>query len=160
MYCHAICTAEWFWVNQAVCDTKATRQASNNHLHRQCSFFLPEGVTGISSYRFEYYLHLIKIPSHLNHESIYTTVSSWIGILTLQLMSLPTQLAFLNRCARSTFFFPSVIQAHLGASYPSMPRVLKLSSKVVQKSYVCMWPVAITLNYSVKDIRHDIRQII
>ena len=45
----------------------ATRQASNNRLHRvQCSSFPPEGVTGISGYRFEYYLHLIKIPSHLN----------------------------------------------------------------------------------------------
>ena len=35
-----------------------------------CSF-PPEGVTGTSGYRFEYNLHLIKIPSHLNRESIY-----------------------------------------------------------------------------------------
>ena len=53
--------------------SKATRQASNNRLHRvQCSSFPPEGVTGTSGYRFEYNLHLIKIPSHLNRESIYT----------------------------------------------------------------------------------------
>ena len=33
--------------------SKATRQASNNHLHRvQCSSFPPEGVTGTSGYRF------------------------------------------------------------------------------------------------------------
>ena len=32
----------------------------------QCGSFLPEGVTGTSGYRFEYYLHFIKIPSHLN----------------------------------------------------------------------------------------------
>ena len=47
--------------------SKATRQASNNHLHRlQCSSFPPEGVTGTSGYRFEYYLHLIKF----HHTSI------------------------------------------------------------------------------------------
>ena len=36
-----------------------------------CSF-PPEGVTGTSGYRFEYNLHLIKIPSHLDRESIYS----------------------------------------------------------------------------------------
>ena len=36
----------------------------------------------------------------------------------------------------------------------------KLADKVVQKSYICMWPVAIALNYSVKDIWNDVRQII
>ena len=38
----------------------------------QCSSFPPEGATGTSGYRFEYYLHLIKFPSQLNRESIYT----------------------------------------------------------------------------------------
>ena len=33
--------------------------------------FPPRGVTGTSGYCFEYNLHLIKIPSHLNRESIY-----------------------------------------------------------------------------------------
>ena len=33
--------------------------------------FPPRGVTGTSGYRFEYDLHLIKIPSHLDRESIY-----------------------------------------------------------------------------------------
>ena len=37
----------------------------------ECStvFFPPEGVAGTSCYRFEYNLHLIKIPSHVNRES-------------------------------------------------------------------------------------------
>ena len=49
----------------------ATRPPSNNHLHRvQCSSFPPEGVPGTSVYHLKYYLHLIKIPSHLNRESI------------------------------------------------------------------------------------------
>ena len=30
-------------------------------------------MTGNSGYRFEYYLHLIKIPSHVDRESIYTS---------------------------------------------------------------------------------------
>ena len=38
----------------------------------QYSSFPPEGVTGTSCYRFEYNLHLIKIPSHVSRESIYT----------------------------------------------------------------------------------------
>ena len=42
----------------------------------QCSSFPPEGVTGTSGYHFEYNLHLIKIPSHLNRESIY---NQWNG---------------------------------------------------------------------------------
>ena len=33
---------------------------------------------GTSGYRFEYYLHLIKIPSHLNRESIYMTVLQYV----------------------------------------------------------------------------------
>ena len=33
--------------------------------------FPPRGVTGTSCYCFEYNLHLIKISSHLNRESIY-----------------------------------------------------------------------------------------
>ena len=35
-------------------------------------YFPPRGVTGTSCYCFEYDLHLIKIPSHSNRESIYT----------------------------------------------------------------------------------------
>ena len=55
--------------------SKATRPASNNCLHRvQYSSFPPEGVTGTSCYRFEYNLHLVKIPSHLNLESMYRFV--------------------------------------------------------------------------------------
>ena len=38
----------------------------------QYSSFPPEGVTGTAGYRFEYNLPLIKIPSHLNRESMYT----------------------------------------------------------------------------------------
>ena len=41
------------------------------HSAVQCSSFPPEGVTGTSGYRFEYNLHLIKIPSQINRESIY-----------------------------------------------------------------------------------------
>ena len=52
-----------------------------------------------------------------------------------------------------------IFQAHLGASYQSMPKA-KLAVEVVQKSYVRMQPTAIALNYSVKDIRHNIQQII
>ena len=33
--------------------------------------FPPRGVTVTSGYHFEYDLHLIKIPSHLDRESIY-----------------------------------------------------------------------------------------
>ena len=46
---------------------------------RTLSYFrldtLPRGVTGTSCYCFEYNLHLIKIPSHLNRESIY--IANW-----------------------------------------------------------------------------------
>ena len=87
-----------------------------------------------------------------------------VYILTLQPMSLPTQLAFLNRCARSACFFLGVIhkifQAHLGASYPSMPRLSWLLKLYGNLTCVRMRPAAIALNYSVKDIRHDVRQII
>ena len=38
--------------------------------------FPPRGVTGTSCYCFEYNLHLIKIPSHLYRESIYSTSPS------------------------------------------------------------------------------------
>ena len=72
--------------------------------------------------------HAIAIKQNLCYllrsACLYTTVNSWIGILTLQLMLLPTQLAFLNRCAGSTCFFLGVIhkifQVHLGASYPRL----------------------------------------
>ena len=40
--------------------------------YRAALSFPPRGVTGTSCYCFEYNLHLIKIPSHLNRESIYT----------------------------------------------------------------------------------------
>ena len=60
---------------------------------------------------------------------LYTTVNSWIGILTLKLMLLPTQLTFLNRCPGSTCFFLGVIhkifQVHLGASYPRLSWLVK-----------------------------------
>ena len=36
--------------------------------------FPPGGATRTSGYRFEYNLHLNKIPSHVNHESIYSLV--------------------------------------------------------------------------------------
>ena len=50
--------------------SKTTRPASNNRLHRvQYSSFPPEGVTGTSGYRFEYHLHLIKIPTHVDREA-------------------------------------------------------------------------------------------
>ena len=83
-------------------------------------------------------------------------------LLTLQLMSLPTQLAFLNSCARSACFF----------FWVSFTRSFKLTLELATQAchwlvklygnltYVRMWPVAIALNYSVKDIRHDVRQII
>ena len=76
----------------------------------------------------------------------------------VQLMSLPTQLLFLNRCARSACFFLGVIhkifQANLGTSYPSMPRL----SKVVRKYYLRLHAAR---GYRVKlHIQHDVRQII
>ena len=42
--------------------------------------FPPRGVTGTSCYCFEYNLHLIKIPSHLNRESIYRELgpNTWL----------------------------------------------------------------------------------
>ena len=49
---------------------------------------------------------------------------------------------------------------HLGASYPSMPRLSWLVKLYGNLTYVCMRPVAIALNYSVKDIWQDVRQII
>ena len=81
-------------------------------------------------------------------------------------MSLPTKLAFLIGAHDPPvfFFFLGVIhkifQAHLGASYPSMPRLSWLVKLYGNLTYVRMWPAAIALNYSVKDIRHDVRQII
>ena len=113
--------------------------------------------------------HAIAIKQNLccllHSACLYTTVSSWTGILMLQLMSLPTQLAFLNRCAWSAcFFFLGVIhkisQAHVGASYPSMPRLSWLVKLYGNLTYVNMRPATIALNYSVKDVRHDVRQII
>ena len=80
-------------------------------------------------------------------------------------MSLPTQLAFFNRCARCACFFllgviHKIFQAHLGDSYPSMPRLSWLVKLYGNLTYVRMRPADIALNYSVKDIRHDVRQII
>ena len=47
--------------------------------------FPPRGVTGTSSYRFEYDLHLIKIPSHLDRESIYNfTTNTLKAYLSIQ----------------------------------------------------------------------------
>ena len=40
-----------------------------------------EGVTGTSAYRFEYNLYLIKIPSHVNRESI-TTKAMQLKLIT------------------------------------------------------------------------------
>ena len=42
--------------------------------------FPPRGVTGISCYCFEYNLHLIKITSHLNRESIRCHFSYGVGV--------------------------------------------------------------------------------
>ena len=62
------------------------------------------------------------------------------------------------------FFFVGVIhkifQVHLGASYPSMPRLSWLLKLYGNPTYVCMRPAAIALNYRVKDVRHDVQQII
>ena len=46
------------------------------------------------------------------------------------------------------------------SSYPSMPRLSWLVKLYGNLTYVRMRPAAIALNYSVKDIRHDVRQII
>ena len=46
------------------------------------------------------------------------------------------------------------------AIYPSMPRLDWLVKLYENFTYVRMWPAAIALNYSVKDIRNDVRQII
>ena len=72
---------------------RLTRPAPNV-VSVECS--TPEGVTGTSGYRFEYNLHFIKIPSHLDRESqwfcrkgvaritstvsktIYGTGSAWV----------------------------------------------------------------------------------
>ena len=59
-----------------------TLPSKENQLHSFCDRFFsrpysaalsfpPRSVTGTSGYRFEYDLHLIKIPSHLDRESIY-----------------------------------------------------------------------------------------
>ena len=64
------------------CLAKRTSQGSDQ-LHGFCDRFFshsysaalsfpPRGVIGTSCYHFEYDLHLIKIPSHLDRESIYT----------------------------------------------------------------------------------------
>ena len=53
-----------------------------------------------------------------------------------------------------------IFQAHLEASYPSMPRLSWLVELYENLTYVRMQPTAIVLNYSVKDIWHDVRQII
>ena len=47
----------------------------------QCRTILPtKGRDRTSCYRFEYDLHLIKIPSHLDHESIYSVIQSHSSI--------------------------------------------------------------------------------
>ena len=45
-----------------------------------------------------------------------------------------------------------------GAS-PSMPRLSWLVKLYENLTYVRMWPAVIALNYSIKDIRNDVRQI-
>ena len=49
-----------------------------------------------------------------------------------------------------------IFQAHLGASYPSMLRLSWLVKLYENLTYVCMQPAAIALNYSIKDIRHNV----
>ena len=52
--------------------------------------FPPEGVTGTSCYRFEYNLHLVKIPSHVIRESIYHRfVNVFIRVLNFRGWSQP-----------------------------------------------------------------------
>ena len=65
------------------CRTLPSKEQGSNQLRGFCNRFVsrlysaalsspPEGVTRTSCYRFEYNLHLSKIPLELNHESIYT----------------------------------------------------------------------------------------
>ena len=71
-------------------------------------------------------------------------VSREAGSLPLSVFTLSTQLLSFTR----SFKLPKHAKA-------------KLAGEVVRKSYyVCMRLAAIALNYSVKDIRHDVRQII
>ena len=47
-----------------------------------------------------------------------------------------------------------------GASYPSMPRLSWLIKLYENLAYVRMRPAAIALNYSIKDIRNNVYQIV
>jgi len=76
-------------------------------------------------------------------------------------MSLPTQLAFLIGAHNPPVFSGCHSQdLSTGASNPSMPRLSWLVKLYENLTYVCMRPTAIALNYSIKDIRNDVRQII
>ena len=58
------------------CHTLPSKEAATSSVvfatdsSRAVLSFPPRGVTGTSGYRFEYDLHLIKIPSHLDRESV------------------------------------------------------------------------------------------
>ena len=51
--------------------------------------FPPRGMTGTSGYCFEYNLHLIKTPSHLNRESIHSSSGEWYKRLVGGCLLLP-----------------------------------------------------------------------
>ena len=68
-------------------------------------------------------------------------------------------------CTIGAYHPPVFCGCHLqdlstGASYPSMPRLSWLVKLYENLTYVRMRPAAIALNYSVKDIRNDVRRII
>ena len=80
----------------------------------------------------------------------------------LQPMSLPTQLAFLIGAHDPPVFSGCHSQdLSTGTSNrSSMPRLSWLVKLYENLTYVRMRPAAIALNYSVKDIRNNVRQII
>jgi len=74
--------------------------------------FPPRGVTGTSCYCFEYNLHLIKIPSHLNRESIY------IGLL------------FINRTLLFIYWTPMHTAMALWLIWPPILKCSYLPAKI------------------------------
>ena len=52
-------------------------------------------MTGTAGYRFEYNLHLIKIPSHLDRESMYTE-------LVVALLNTEVTVSSITKCLNTT----------------------------------------------------------
>ena len=83
-------------------------------------------MTGTSGCRFEYDLHLIKIPSHLDRESIY----SWLLLATFQVI-------VTNQHILLTYLFLNLYT--LSLLQIIFPQVLTAAGKLTDELEDCIW---------------------